>query len=649
MKKIIFISLINLLIVNSLQAQTPNIEIWEIQGNNTFTPYLNQTVETTQNVVTAVGDDFFFIQTPDHRADADNSTSNGIKILTNGNPTVQKGNLISIIGTVRESFQRTQIDESDGLTITVDSINVSLPTPVMLTENFPSENSGSFPDLEKVEGMLVQFPQAITTAPTNQYGETPIKIGTKRSFREPGILAPAPSGLPEWDGNPEILDFDPNGLGLPNQNNLSARLNISATGVIDYAFEDYILLASDYEITGQPPFQGVDVPLSTQATIGSINCLVFSNLENEYPTRRQKLANYIVDLMQAPDIVAVQEVRSLFVLQDLADFIQTNHPNIIYTPHLISSGSTGSFIIEVGYLVKNTVSDVQVTQLGADENLSVGGSLHYRPPLLLEGNFNTNPPQSIKVLNLHLKSLGGSSSTKWIRRHEQGISVANMVEARINENLVVVGDFNAFQFSDGKVDIVNQIAGTPSLGAEFPVQNIVSIPLTNQSLSVPEEEQYSYVFQNNAQILDHCLTTDFQGLTVNKLQYVRANSDFSEDYFSTNSPNYYTSDHDGFVLFVDLESELSVNNQDLVKDDFKVKYPNPFSQNQQITFELQQSDYIHISLANLEGKIVFEKNIGQLSKGQYFQTIPLQIPSGAYFLNIKGEKNNFTGKLIYKK
>lgn len=646
MKNLIFLIFTNLLIFSKLSAQTPNVEIWEIQGEQIFSPYLNQTVQTNQNVVTAVGDDFFFIQTPDYRADANISTSNGIKILTNSTPTVQKGNLVSITGIVREFLQRTQMNESDGLTISIDSISVALPSPLMLTENFPSETSGNFPDLEKVEGMLVQFTQATTTASTNQYGETPIKIGSKRSFREPGILAPAPNGLPEWDGNPEILDFDPNGLGLPNQTNLSARLNIAATGIIDYAFEDYILLASDYEITGQPPFQGVDEPLTTQATIGSINLFVLSNLENEYPIRRQKVANYIVELMQAPDIVAVQEVRSLFVLQDLADLIEANHPNIIYTPYLISNGQSGSFIINVGYLVKNTVSDIQVTALGANENLSSGGSLHYRPPLLLEGNFNTSTSTPISVLNLHLKSLGGSSSTKWIRRHEQGISVANMVEERINQNLVVVGDFNAFQFSDGIVDVVNQIAGTPSLGAEYSVQDIVSIPLTNQSLTVPEEEQYSYVFEGNAQILDHCLTTDFQGLTVNKFQYIRANSDLPSNYFSTNTPNYRTSDHDGFVLFLDLESELSVNDKNISKNTFKVKYPNPFSSNQNILFELQQSDYVNITISNLEGKTVFEKHLGQLTKGQYSITIPLQISSGTYFLNLIGEKNNFVGKII---
>ena len=352
--------------------------------------------------------------------------------------------------------------------------------------------------------------------------------------------------------------------------------------------------------------------------------------------------------MNAPDILAVQEVRSLAVLQDLSNLIKENHPDIIYTPHLISNGTSGGFVINVGYLVKNTVSDVQITQLGADESFSQGGDLHYRPPLLLEGNFNSSPSQPISVLNLHLKSLNNISQTSTkLRRHEQAISVANMVEDRIDQNLVVVGDFNAFQFSDGYVDVLSQIAGTPSLGAEYPIENIVSTPLTNQSLTLPIEEQYSYVYQNNAQILDHCLTTDLQGLTVEKMQYVRGNADFSEDFGNQISPNYRTSDHDGFVLFVDMGSEFTTSVNTVLENKFSFDFPNPFSQNDLVTLNLKQSQTIQISLVNFDGKIIFEKNLGKLPEGKNAITIPLQIPNGTYFLKVKGEKNNQTKPLIF--
>ncbi|MFK7774252.1 MAG: T9SS type A sorting domain-containing protein [Saprospiraceae bacterium] len=646
--KLFMTSIYILLVINTLSAQNPIYEVWEIQGDELFTPYLNQTVETKENVVTAVGDDFFFIQTPTYRSDNNQATSDGIIILTNNTPPVEVGNLVSISGTVRESFQRTQMDEADGMTITIDSINVTLPIPVILTENFPSPDNVAIPDLEKVEGMLVSFPQAITNSPTNQYGETSVRVGSTRAFREPGIESPAPGSLPEFDGNPEVFEVKLGGLDLPNSDQSWARMNIAATGVMNFAFDDYLLLATDYEITGQAPLFGVDEPNNTQATIGCVNIRGLSNLETEYATRRLKVEKYIVDLMQAPDIVALQEIRSLAVLEDIATLIQENNPDLIYTPYLIPNGDNGSWVINLGYLVKNTVSDIQITRLGVDEQLSNGGRVHDRPPLILEGSFNSSPPQPISILNLHLRSLGGitQTSTKQ-KRHQAAMSVAQMVEDRIDENLFVVGDFNAFQFSDGYVDVVNQIAGTPSLGAEYPVENIVSSPLTNQGLTLPVEEQYSYVFQNNAQILDHCLTNDLQGFTVNKMQYVRGNADFSADFESQFPPLYRTSDHDGFVVFLDLNSELTTPVNTLLENNFAFDFPNPFSSNDLITLNLEQSEAIQISLVNFDGKIIYEKNLGKLPEGKNSINIPLQIPNGTYFLQVNGEKNNQTKPLIF--
>lgn len=644
-----FISLTTsiLLIINTLGAQTPVVEIWEIQGGGLFTPFLNQEVTTNQNVVTQVGSDYFFVQTPSYRSDNNQATSDGIMILTNDAPNVEVGNMVSITGIVRENFQRTQIDEGDGITITIDSTLVGLPEAVLLTEDFPSPNNVDIPDLEKVEGMRVTISQAITNSPTNQFGETSIKIGTKRAFREPGIISPAPNGLPEWDGNPEIFE-----IKSASGNNMEqewARRNDSGTGVMDFSFGDYVLLADDVQYSGVPPFGGIDLPTSTEATIGCINIKGLSNLENDYPIRRQKVESYIVDLMNAPDIIALQEIRSLAVLEDIANLIKENHPDLIYTPYLIPNGDNSGFVINLGYLVKNTVTDVQVSRLGADEQLSTGGRTHDRPPLLLEGTFNSNPPVPITLLNLHLRSLGGitSTSTK-IKRHEAAISVANMVEDRIDENLIVLGDLNAFQFSDGYVDVVNQIAGTPSLGAEYPVQNVVSQPLTNLSLTVPEEEQYSFVFQDNAQILDHCLSTDLQGMTFNKFQYVRGNADFLEDFEDQLTPNYRTSDHDGFVASFDLGSEITTNTNDIEQVNFSLRYPNPFSPESQIMLNLEKTTNIHFSLIHIDGKILFEQSLGQLSKGEnILPSLPSDLPYGTYFIKIKSNNHYLTKPIIY--
>ena len=626
----------------------PSLEIWEIQGDTHYSTYSGDTITSNNNVVTAIGDDFFFMQTPTERTDNNIDTSDGIMVEYDNVNSLQVGNLVSVTGIIRETNEKTRFDNI-GISVTIEADSVNLPAPFLLSENFPSEDAIILRDLEKVEGMYVEL-EAVTTAPTNQYDETTIKVGTKRSFREPGIVFPAPNGLPEWDGNPEVFEFVPEGLGLENQTSLSAGLTIQAKGVIDYAFSEYRILPTEYEIIGTPPLRGVDAPIENEVTIASLNCYVFSNLENNYSIRLAKIANYVVDLMQAPDILAVQEVRSLAVLQDLANAIQTIAPNIVYTPHLISSGSTGSFIIEVGYLTRSSVSNISVTQLGNNESFSQGGSLHYRPPLLLEAEFQTSTTVPVKVLNLHLKSLGGitgsNANSVRLRRHEQAVSVANMVESMIDKNLIVLGDLNAFEFSDGYVDVVNQIAGTPSLGAIIPTEDIVSSPLIQHMSFLPEEEQYSYIFQGHAQILDHCLTTDLNGVAATKLQFVRANADNHESLENDSTNPWRVSDHDGFVFFMDLGEPVSVENE-LEEFSFQVKYPNPYLKHSQVKLLLEERDDIQLELVQANGQVVFQKDFGQLVQGEHLLEIPTSLPSGIYFLKINGKEKVFVGKVLF--
>ena len=46
-------------------------------------------METNENVVTAVGEDYFFIQTPAYRSDNNQATSDGLIIVTNNTPSVE--------------------------------------------------------------------------------------------------------------------------------------------------------------------------------------------------------------------------------------------------------------------------------------------------------------------------------------------------------------------------------------------------------------------------------------------------------------------------------------------------------------------------------------------------------------------------------
>lgn len=633
-------------------AQTP-LEIWEIQGETDLSPYAGDFVRSSSNIVTAIASDRFYMQTPDDRADMNSKTSNGIMVYMGATPTVQIGDVVTVTGNIKE-FDRITEFSSTGLQITVESTGASLPSPVILNEEFPSGTIQTIPDLEQVESMLVEMFDAITTSPSNGNGNTSVTTRSIRSFREAGIEYPGLSSLPEWDGNPEVFIFNPDALGVNGGEELSAGMFIDAIGIMGYDNGSYEFLPKVFTISGNPPLQAVQARADNEVTIGSLNVLLLFADETEYPVRLVKTARYIAELMGAPDIVAIQEAQSLLVMNDIADKVHQLFPNVQYRAFLKTGNGAGSFSINTGFLVRESVQNVVIQQVGKNETLSVGGSLFSRPPLILEGEFATNPPTPISVMNLHLRSLNGieGNDSFFVRtkRHEQALFVANRVQNMQDDNLVVLGDFNAFQFSDGYVDVVNQIAGTPSLGAQFPVQNIVNPPLTNHSLSVPEEERYSYNFNRNSQILDHCLSNDLENMQVTRLEYARANSD-NPDFYLTN-PNvlYYTSDHDGLVLFLELEADLLVSNSTPTLQDrqIKVNFPNPFNQEGFINIELQSTDEINMRIYSVNGQVLFNKDLGLLAKGETTITPKITLPDGFYVLEIRGKDFTYSHKLVYK-
>jgi hypothetical protein len=117
--------------------------------------------------------------------------------------------------------------------------------------------------------------------------------------------------------------------------------------------------------------------------------------------------------------------------------------------------------------------------------------------------------------------------------------------------LVVVGDFNAYEFSDGYVDAVGQIAGKvdPSQSL-FSGPDLVDPDLDDQALFLPPAERYSFVFAGSAQLLDHALTSQGLGPWVRGLEYGHGNSDAPEELIEDAQTLLRSSDHDGLVLFV---------------------------------------------------------------------------------------------------
>jgi len=554
------------------------VEIFEIQGNGFTSPLEGQLVTTLDNIVTAVGPDKFVIQTPDARADADADTSNGIVVFTGTAPTVEPGDQVDVSGTAVEFFDLTQITSVTDLTI--DSSANSLPTSVVLDGLLPSPIAPQDPlEFERMEGMRVSIPGGVVCSGNQGFGSDPIAevyvtTAPDRCFREPGIEFPGLPGLPVWDGNPEVFELDEDALNLP-ATLIPGGSTFDADGVIAYEFGDYEIWATGIFVTPAALPDPVRARVPGEFTIGSLNLFrLFDDVDDpavsgrddqvvstaEYDRRRVKIARHVVEVLDSPDVLGVQEAESLSVLQDLAAEIALLDPGVGYTAHLAEGNDVGT--IDVGFLTRANISVDAVTQLGAAETLTFDGSLlHDRPPLLLEGAYTGNgAPFEFAVMVNHLRSLNGiddASSGPRVRqkRLEQAQSIAQKVQDFQTANpavpLTVLGDLNAFEFTDGYVDVVGQIIGNlDPLGALLSGPDLVDPNLENQVLSLPADQRYSFNFQGNAQTLDHALTSAAAAAFVRGFEFGRGNADAAEELIEDDSTPLRASDHDGFALFV---------------------------------------------------------------------------------------------------
>lgn len=575
-------------------------EIYDIQGSGDASPYTGQIVVTQGNVVTALSDNGFFMQTPDERADASNDTSNGILVFTGSAPTVNVGDVVDVTGTVVEFFGYTEF--SNDPVVTVVGAGAPLPAPVVFNDAVPSPDPTAPScaiEYECYEGMRISIPSGIVTGPNQSFGSDPlaevhITAGSSRAFREPGIEFPGLPGLPVWDGNPEVFELDPDKLGLPNRA-IPGGSTFSAEGVLGFEFGGYELWPTVLDVSDAALPRAVRERELHEFTVASLNLFrLFDDIDDaptvnaagqqlddavvstgEYQRRLAKFADYIVNTMDSPDILAVQEVEKLGVLQDLAAVIDTLDKHAKYEAYLEEGNDIGS--IDVGFLVRKYMRVEGVTQLGRDETyVEPDGDidlLHDRPPLVLELRIRGKQAlRQLFVMAVHNRSLGGIDGSGGdrvrVKRLEQAQSIARMLQdiqaSHPEAGLVVLGDFNAFEFSDGYVDAVGQIRGDVN-----PADNLLSGPdlvepdLLNQVQSLPPEERYSFIFRGSAQALDHALTNAVLDMRVRGLQFARGNADAASILIEDGDTSLRSSDHDGLVLFIEramFENGLPANN-----------------------------------------------------------------------------------------
>lgn len=552
--------------------------IRDIQGAGHVSPVVNQRF-ITQGIVTAVRSNGFNIQDPN--PDSNNATSEGILVFTNSAPTVAVGDAVSVTGTVAEfypggiSANNLPTTELASPVVTVLSSGNALPAPIVIGAggrvppsavidddvNGEVETSGTFDAdtdgldfYESLEGMRVQVNDALAVSPTNNFGEIAV-VGDNGTLAA-SLTARGGIYIQPGDFNPERIILD-DVLAPTPLVNVGDHFTSALVGVLDYSFGNFKLLVTATPTTvsgGLAPEVG-PIFANGQLSLATFNV---ENLDPGDPADKfDGLADHIVINLHSPDIIGLEEIQDnngptndaeVDASQTAATLIAAiqaaGGPVYEYrdiTPVDDADGGEPGGNIRVAFLFRP--DRVTFVDRGDADSLTPnsavdgtdGVELAFSPGRIdplntafdnsrkpLAGEFIFNGETVFVIVN-HFNSKGGDTPLfgRWqpprliseMQRLQQAQVVNDFVDSILeldpDANIVVFGDLNDFPFS-------------PPLAAV--VEGGV---LTNLVTTLPANEQYTYVFDGNSQVLDNFLVSDYLFGQFDEFDVVHINAEFN--------------------------------------------------------------------------------------------------------------------------
>ncbi len=597
----------------TIANSTGRVPIGAIQGDGAHPAMLGQPASFS-GTVTAVGAGGYFVQ---DGGDGNPLTSDAVFVYGGVPATLAVGDTVDVSGTVAEFYGLTEVTSATttvtGTGTLPAAITLDATTPSPDPEH-PRCEGGSFGAGDSVavrnwrclQSMRVTVADAAISAPNFRSSSQPLGeafayvASQPRPFRGPGLPygTQAPSPPPGYD--PPIWDAVPYVFGIDTSHLMTAQafsggMHFSATGVMGFDFGIGILWPTELAITDDGPDYPVAVPAAPAGalTIGSQNMLrLFNDVHDsgsidacadtdpgssdicptseQFQVRLKKLSRQVREVLGAPAVLGTQEIENLAALQALADQIHADDASLTYHAYLEEGNDVGG--IDVGVLVRSDVTVNAVTQLRKTETTDTGCSssnpppclLNDRPPLLLDASF---AGERFAVLVIHNRSLSSVETQAYVRakRLAQAMSVARIAQAwqtgdsasvpgaTAGVPLAIVGDYNAFEFTDGYVDVTGIIRGTAVESenllwdASLP---IVDPPLFDAGTTVADDQRYSFSYDGYAQDLDHGLVTADLQARLLWMGIARGNSDVpagGPDAADATTARR-SADHDGFVM-----------------------------------------------------------------------------------------------------
>jgi predicted extracellular nuclease len=609
-----------LLVVPAVPADSSShTPIYDIQGEGHVSPEAGNDV-VTHGVITAIGFQALYVQDPN--GDGNDATSDAIFVFDFSWFLRNVGDCVELDGSVSEfigggaatgNLSTTQMFAPSITVIDCEATfgsGYSFPTPVVIglggrvppneitisddelpvnlqdaaddaANNFdPDEDGIDF--YESMEAMLVTVEDAQAVSAMRRFSTFSAEFFTvpnrgHRQIIEPNsamtrrggiLLQPDPDGT--GDLNPERVQVQLSGTPLyPGDMNLQVKVGDlvgDVTGVVGYSFGNFEINAiHEIEVVDGgllPETSGISGNPS-RVTVASYNVLNLSVAGTGDGAQSDKLGEQIVDNLNTPDVIALQEIQddsaeddngivtADATLQMLIDsIVSAGGPTYVafnVEPADNTQGGAPGANIRNAFLYNPdrvdqvgffALSASVLTAAGADPTAFDGT----RIPLVGVFEFNGS---EFTVISIHNSSRFGSTpifggpqpfvQAGEVEREAQSKAINQYVDSLLasdsDARIMVAGDFNTFEWTD---ELLEDVPGPePALNNLVPVND----KSPDKGIHRGQEGFYSFIFDGNSQMLDHFFVTSSL-LPSAKFDVVHLNVDFPRTFINTTASDH---------------------------------------------------------------------------------------------------------------
>lgn len=487
----------------------------------------------------------FYLQEENTDADGNVLTSEGI--FVNSLVAVNFGDKVRVTGAVVEnnltpSFNQAVITPTAASDVTVLATGQqALVTPTAV--DLPTTVLG---DLERYEGMLVNFPETLTVTEVfnlGRFGEVSLSANG-RLFNPTNIVDPndnpasstnstgssnvaAVTALQDLNNRSRIILDDGSSasnlsdvpyIDTTDANPLNDTLRIGSTitgltGVLGFGFSNYRIQPTqtptfDYAARPALPIVGGNVK------VGSFNVLNYFNgdgIGGGFPTSRGADTAVEFSRQRAKIIAAIQQLNADVVglievendgdgpnsaIADLVNGLNaaTASGTYAFVPLAKTTGSSGTDEIKVAFIYKPGA----VTPVGNAIYFNDPAFNTARPPLAQTFSVNTTGETFTPIVN-HFKSKGSSAGLPGDTDQGDGQGLSNAT--RKAQSTALLNFISQVQTASGDSDVM-VLGDLNAYGEEDPIDILRAGGLTKLVTSTD-----SYVFDGQTGSLDHALVT----------------------------------------------------------------------------------------------------------------------------------------------